>query len=530
MAPPKRRDHDDDDDNPGAKSSGQITSSPKKRPRHDDDDEGPVEQRPSLSKKSPAGSSSPIMMIGGLIGVGALLLLCCGGVGVGGFFMMNREPAPPKPDAAPIAKNKDKPGDAKDGKDANKDEVPPNVPFDKVDDKKPDDRIVIIKPPPVKPFNHVADAAVSILTEADSQVRNLAFAEQAPRAAVFFWGKQNLDKIVDVWDWQAGKRVSRITIGDDPGLIQLSPTGTRLLVRERFPPKLSLWSVNDAKQLVKDWDPFPKDPKQPFGARQELVWAYLLSDDRVLSIARSGQFFVWNLTTNQPVYSIPAPKNSRFLTENGFAKMPQDFALSPDRRILAVNNKDGFDLFDTATGNLFGKTSSFAAEGSVGNTWSVAFNRAGNLLAFRHNLHVPGGKQQECITVWEIPSGKRKWHYPVPTDFDTNGPIAFVGARHLMVFDGNVFKATLFGLDDGRYHRVLKTSGKAGDRFGVAVPDDRIWYVTRSVFNAPGFLVAVNLPEADLAQNPAPQVNQPRLLPMWGCYPTMVRRVNANEL
>jgi hypothetical protein len=487
----------------------------KKRGDEDNEQAGP-EPRKRMANKSgmPMG-----LIICGIVGGGFLLLFCCGGVGALGYFFLGRET---KKEA--VAQNAQK--------DKNDNDAPPQggpdgdrPPIDKKGNKEPDKK----KEPLPKPANWVTDASVSFRIDADSQVKDLVFAHQTSRVAYLFWnGRENLAKHVDVWDWKTAKKLVRVTLPDNGDQMALSPAGTRLMQVSGFPKRLHLWSIPDGQLIIKDWDVLPKDPKM-FGLGTQLAGAFFTGEDRVLVVAESGQVNLWDAAKKQIVYTIPAPKLPRFLMSNPFARAPQNFHMSPDGKWLAISNGDGCDLIEVANGKTVGKTDTFRDRGMVGNFWSLSFNRGGTLLAIRGN-YLAGNKPQEFVAIFEVPSGKRRALHPVIQDFEFSGPISWIGPRHLLLCDGNVFKGAIFNIEDGKYYRLCKTSGKVGDRFAVNPPDERLWYVTREHFNTLGFLVGVDLPVDDLARGPAPDVKALRSLPVWGCFPRDIRQVAANEL
>ncbi len=111
-----------------------------------------------------------------------------------------------------------------------------------------------------------------------------------------------------------------------------------------------------------------------------------------------------------------------------------------------------------------------------------------------------------------------------------NGPVVWFGPRFLGVSDGNCFKNYVFRLQDGSYQRECKTSGGVAGLFARTPPDDRIWCVTRGGFNQPSYLVAVDVPENDITQNPSPE--QRRITnnqPVWSFEQNGILRLPAGR-
>ena len=330
-------------------------------------------------------------IIGGVIGGG--LLLCCVPVGLIGFFFASRVDRVVQKGA----------------------EFPVNA--------------VVEDLGPLKKDVFVPAGVRFQVSDKPADLREFVLADEAPLAGYLFWDRQGkVSKFFDCWDWKQGKRVARIEMSDDSIRMCLSPKGTRVLM-QRFtqPADLSLWSLPDGKQLFSNWNPYAGRPKQKFEFRApELGYAEFLDEDNLLTFSQSGSFDLWDLNKKQSIYSKPAPGNQFVGVSVTGAHVAQQIALSQDRKILAVDNREGFSFYEPRTGNALGKTAALAPM-TMGNVWSVSFNRAGTLLASRHNLHTKGvAAMQEFLTVWDAPSGVQKWQYPIDKSLNLTGPITFV--------------------------------------------------------------------------------------------------------
>jgi WD40 repeat protein len=365
-------------------------------------------------------------------------------------------------------------------------------------------------PPAVKPLEPPLRLPSTQLTidARFNEVKDLAFSQDQGVACLYWDTRGKLQNFCDYWDWKMQKRLAHIEFTNFGNGIEINPRGTRLLCIQNAPAGLTAWSLPDGKQLFKDWNPYARDPKLPFDFKApQLVWASYIDDNRLVSISRTGQFDVWDMNQKQVVASHPAQAKMLQLAQNFFARAPHNFAISPDRRYLALANGDGFDLFDTATAKRIGATQSFGAEGKMGNVWSVSFNRDGTQLASKYNLNAPN---QEYVSAWVVPAGVRKSHHPVQPDFSRNGPMTWLGPNHLMIWDGNVFKGSVFRLSDGKFLRTCDQMN-AGDRFARSSPDGRIWYCACANAAAQAQIVAVDFPEKEAA-GPNPGANPP---PVW---------------
>lgn len=371
-------------------------------------------------------------------------------------------------------------------------------------------------PPPPKPAVVVLQApGVDLsVSAAASRVKDIVFAEGAQGVGYLHWTDAGNQTRFDYWNWKTGQRLATIPVAGSTIGMNLSPEGTRVIVQKSFPPALSAWTLPDGQEILHEWNPYlgiPKLPGEP--DVPELVWAYLLDEDRVLTVCRSGQFDVWSLARRQLLASNPPPARSVFLQGSGFARAPRNFALSPNRKVLAIKNESGFDLFEAATARRLGQTEPLAPELRTGNVWSVGFNREGTKLASRQTLRLPGGKSHDAILVWNVPGGERESLLPISDPIDTRGPLCWLGPRHLMLYDGNVFKGVIFRLTDGRGVRLCEDPSPS-NHFARLGPDDRIWYQSGRAVNAPAQILAVDLPEQLLRDEPLP-ADGPNMMPRW---------------
>jgi hypothetical protein len=456
------------------------TNKPNRRKDYDDeDDEDRPAPRRRSGKKKESGGSGMLWLLLALFGGGGLVFCACPALGAVVWFMMARRDRPP------IAVRDLPPLDIQ----------PPLIEKDK-DRKK--EVVQAIKAPGT-------GLAIDIN---QGTIRDITFAPNAQGVAVMFLDARGNNKdVVDYWEWKKDKRSARIELAKSGHGIDLSPQGTRFLSIGDFPKGLTVWSLPNGQQLFKDWDPYPPQKKFVPNA-PDFMWANFIDENRLITFSRTGQFDIWDVNQRQLLATSPAQNQFFSLQQNFFARAPQNFALSHDRKKVAIANGDGYDLFDTATAKKTGKTASVAADGKVGNVWGTAFSADGTQLACKHNLFK--GNQQEYLTIWDTATGARKGHFKMKQDFNLNGPLTWIGPRHVMLWDGNVFRGTIVNVTDGKHWRVCETAGP-GNKFARTSPDGRIWYVAGQGFNAPCQLFAVDFPENDLAgAAPADPANLPR--------------------
>jgi predicted Zn finger-like uncharacterized protein len=477
----------------------------------DDEDVGPA-RRPRPGAGAPSSSALPLILVASIGGV----LLLAGVVVLIVVLSRSREPEPEilaelkVPDVNDAFQQQMK--RLKDIENRAKDLLPPPKDFPVV--KAPE----VFKAPSTRFLTEVPDI----------HVKDLVFAPQAQQVGLVYTEPVNITrKSVDLYDPKAGQRVVRLDIGTAPfdQYVDVSPDGTRVGSKETsgFPDTpLSIWSVPDGKVLFDKWNPYQKANQmgQPF--KHQLIWFAFLDRDRLLTVTRRGQYDLAHIGDKRVLYTMPLPPAlNRGLQMNGFSRRPQNVALSPDRKVLALTNKDGFDLIETATGRLLRRTGSLGLIGKVGNEWSVGFSPDGALLAAKLNLFGANNRQQEYVMVWQVADGKLWKQFPLDQDFTLNGPLAWWGKKHVVLFNGIGKEGRLLDVEKGQYQRQLVLPPGRG-QFGTAAVDGRLWYALSVAHGAPAQIVAVDLPEDELARQPLPPGNPQ--LPRWSCLPEGLSR------
>ncbi len=338
----------------------------------------------------------------------------------------------------------------------------------------------------------------------DNKIKDISFAPLAKRVGVFYADSQNFFKEwFDLHDEAGGGRVAHVDVSavKNGRFLDLSPDGKRVALQDGTAGRgypLTVWSLPDGNVLFDKWDPYPKDPNPGKNVNRELVFFAFLDADRLLTVARNGQYDLWDMAQKRNVYSVPVgPGRDRSLNLDFFSRRPSNLAVSRDRRVLALSNRDGFDLIDTATGQPLRSTESLAAGGRVGNEWSVSFSPDGGQLAAKLNLFL-NNRQHEQVVVWDVATGRKKAQFVTPQDFNANGPLVWWGAKHVVLSDGNLFEGRVMSLADGRILRIGQRH--AFGKFAGASPDGRVWYATGRANGGPAEMAAVDAPEDALAQ------------------------------
>jgi predicted Zn finger-like uncharacterized protein len=340
----------------------------------------------------------------------------------------------------------------------------------------------------------------------DNHIDDVFFAPQAGQVGCYHWdGKNFSNKRLALYDMKTGQRMSLFEFGKDgaTGHVELNADATRIARMQTGIGQgnaLSIWSLPDGKPLFEKWKPYPK---------QELIWFAFLDRDRLLTMARSGQYDLFNMTQRQTIYSKPPAQGATRIVEyDYFARRPKNFAISLDRKVLALSNKNGFDLIDTATGNVLRRTPALDVVGKVGNEWSLAFSPDGKHLAAKLNLFVAGNKQQEYVLVWEVASGQQRAMFPLVQNLSFAGPLVWWGPKHLVLCNSNWTEGQLFSLADGQVWRVCERGGLG--KLAGGSPDGRLWCATAVTGFKRAEIGAVELPVDQLQQLPAAGQQPPR--------------------
>lgn len=346
----------------------------------------------------------------------------------------------------------------------------------------------------------------------DSQVRDLVTNGPAnTRAAAYLWetaGK--LKHLVAIYDVGAGQEAGRFEV-PEPQQLDLSPDGTRLasvsqqVENGKLVKRLGIWSLPDGKPVVQGWEPYPQE--QDFAKRRDLLWAYLLSSSQVLTVTQQGQCDVWEVPGKQRLAGMASEGPNLFLTTNGFGHTATHFAISPDRKTLAIFNKEGFTFMDTASGKVAGKTASLANEGLWQNQWGVSFSPDGKTLAAYFFVSRQGAQQAGVLARWSVPDGQRQSLALLPAEIGFNGDLAFWGTSHVILWDGNLFKGKIYDPVKGVGGRICEKRGFA--KFVAQSYDAKVWGATPEIQGGLAFLSNVDFPQADLTQFP-PQANPQR--------------------
>jgi hypothetical protein len=485
QAPPRAeraaRTRDDDDD-----EEREEEERPRARRRRDDDEE---EARPRRRRARANESGSPVWLWPVVIGAAVLFVIV-----FGASLLVVLKGTAPAPQGGVIGQV-----------------APP--PMENLNNAAPPVKRAVIAPrgkqavvvPPIDPADIVQPAKTRVrLDVKDSEVRGVILnGPSSTRAAIHSWNLSapgGMKQVYDIHDPAAPGRLCRIEFADlRPKQMDLSADGTRLAVlSSSTEPKVTVWSLPDGKVIVSEFQPYPKETD--FRKRRDLIWISLLGPDRLLTICRQGQFDLWSLGDRKNVYSVPPPVPNVFLNVNGFGSSATNFMLSPDRKTLALFNKDGFNLHDTESGKLLSKTARLSDEGTLLNFWGVAFSPDGKALACYYFMNHKGKTQVGALARWSVPDGKRLSLALLPADIKWGGGMTWWGPNHVVLWDGNLFKGQLVEVARGAPGRVFEAKTTA--KFVAHSQDGRVWCTTGELRQGPAFLSSFELPQQDLTRFP----------------------------
>lgn len=198
----------------------------------------------------------------------------------------------------------------------------------------------------------------------------------------------------EVYDLNTGRHLGRLAPNISPFQLDLGIQGTRLAIRSGS--RIEIFSLPDGGRLTAMWQPYDGRP------HTDMAWHVLLSGQRILTVTPSGQFDVWNYLARRKLSSVPPTAKNVSLWG---ALLPANLAVSADRRLLALDNNEGFSFFDIEAGKLLGKTENLVADQARGEIHGTAFSPDGKMLAAYFS--VPRGEtRQWYLARWAVPGGR----------------------------------------------------------------------------------------------------------------------------
>ncbi|HEX6985642.1 MAG TPA: hypothetical protein VF170_09705, partial [Planctomycetaceae bacterium] len=210
---------------------------------------------------------------------------------------------------------------------------------------------------------------------------------------------------LDRYDLATGERVSKADLPDRAELVDISPDGTRALVRMTFglapesrpastQTRLDVWELTEADgRHVVGWQPGARNeggPAVPIGAA-------FLDGGRVATLTDDGRLTLWDLAGRKAVYTIESGGRGPLLT-------------TPGRKYLAVFTGTTFAAFDAATGAFRGLLT--PPRPTLAACLDAAFSPDGARLAAV--LRRPA----QSILTWDVAAGRPEKEVDAPLGLD----------------------------------------------------------------------------------------------------------------
>jgi len=214
---------------------------------------------------------------------------------------------------------------------------------------------------------------------------------------------------------------------DARGITDVSPSGKYLVaVQKTFDfasgnqrGTVRVWDTVAQTTVVKDiappaqqsWRDGPLVTAKMVGKNADstwngVVWAGFMAEDRLLTLTGHGGFDIWTLPGMLPKYRVEGMRDhfDNLVRLNrmwgpSLSPFPRGFALSADRKTLARFTGDGFQFFDTATGERKAETEKLSVKDQpvpgrnmklAPEIVGMAFNPRGVTLAAAYHVPIAG--------------------------------------------------------------------------------------------------------------------------------------------
>jgi hypothetical protein len=294
---------------------------------------------------------------------------------------------------------------------------------------------------------------------------------------------QNRTNLFEFFDVDKGARVANLTLPatEDRFYLDMDRDGKKAAFWNPMPDssrKVSIYSLNDGKNIVKDWDPYPaKDKKQGAFEFPALAWVYLLDADRAMTFTRSRKIDFWSMPDMKLLHCIEPMVEDGSADIDYFAQRPRNFAISQDRRLFIRDAGPwGYEFFDTKTQKSIGMTASIREHGAYANKWSIAIRPDGKEMVASFHLRTPKDSSIRWAR-WSIPSGKL---ISISTegskDWKQTGPMCYWSETHLLVFDSTRVGFSVIDLEKGTRVRTAELATRG--HFATSIADDCLFFVT----------------------------------------------------
>lgn len=328
-----------------------------------------------------------------------------------------------------------------------------------------------------------------------SEVDGVRFSSPAAGQAVLLTrlseaGQPDRSRLIR-YDLKEGKSASQADLPDRAALLDVSPDGTRALVRLTFglapadrptssQTRLDVWELTEAEgRHIVGWQPGATED----GSAVVPIGAAFLDGDRIVTLTEDGVLTLWNLAEAKAVYTI----------ETG-ARGP--LVATPGRKYVALFTGTTFGAFEAATGAFRGLLT--PPRQTLAGCRDAAFSPDGAQLAAV--LRRPS----QSVVAWDVKTGRTAHEADAPLGL---GPGLHFGSPGYVVAGGALF-------DLAAKKPVWLYVENPNCRNVPVSPDRRHWAITQPAFKEP-VLQAVEAPTDEVASaaRSAVALASPRLGP-----------------
>jgi hypothetical protein len=327
----------------------------------------------------------------------------------------------------------------------------------------------------------------------DRAVGGVFFSDEATHQAVVIRVADLVKFQADRYDLVGHKRLSSfpLNVAGVTDHMSLSPGGTRLAYDDGQQVVIIV-SAQDGREAAR-FRPYAPNPA--LGAR-DLPFEHLLArfdliaENRLLTINQAGGMDVWTVPELQPVYHVPG-KPARQL-----ADPHQSLGLSHDRKTLAIVNRDGFELRNTATGALLRETERPARFNAVFGTGGVAFSADGKTLVAVvtvHQRNIP----TPVLASWDVATGRCVSDAEMPErDIAVRSELLWWGPKYVVIRGASAKEGAALEWPSGAQVRQLEAGyWQKNGLIAPNSPDGRLWFVAGTDDSTKAFLATVDVPE-----------------------------------
>ena len=271
-------------------------------------------------------------------------------------------------------------------------------------------------------------------------------------------GRTRLDR----YDLKSGELVSSVELPDRAALLDVSPDGSRALVRLTYglspsarpassQTRLDVWELTESEgRHIVGWHPGESDG----GPAAVPVGAVFHNGDRVAALTDDGRLTLWNLAESRAEYTIDAGGIGPLLA-------------TPGRSFLAVFNGTTFAAFEADTGTFRGLLK--PPRPTLAACPDAAFSPDGEQLVAI--LQRPA----QSLLTWNVAAGRPDSEFEAPLNL---GRGLHCGTPGYVVAGGVLF-------DVARKKPVWLYTQNANCRNVGASPDRRHWIVMQPAFKDP---------------------------------------------